>query len=184
MADPFVAEIRIFGFNFAPKGWAQCNGQILPISQNTALFSLIGTFYGGNGTSNFGLPNLEGRVPIHVGGQSGQGSGLSPYDLGETGGNETITLSTSQIASHNHALAASTANATTNNPSGAILAKGNWNLQGNSGAVATYTAAAPDTQMNMQAVGLEGRGSAHNNIMPSLVLNYCIAMVGVFPQRP
>jgi microcystin-dependent protein len=183
MSNPFVAEIRIFGFNFAPKGWAQCSGQLLAISQNTALFSLLGTNYGGDGRVTFGLPNMNGSVPIHVGGNQ-PGPGLSTYFLGQTGGEEAVTLQTTEMASHSHLFAAANSNATTNNPSGAIVAKGNFSFQGNSGAVATYTTAAPDTQMNVQTIGLNGSNLPHNNIMPSLTLIYCIALQGVFPQRP
>lgn len=183
MSNPFVAEIRIFGFTFAPKGWAQCSGQLLSISQNTALFALLGTNYGGDGRVTFGLPNLNGNVPIHVGGNQ-PGPGLSTYFLGETGGVEAVTLLTSEMASHSHSFAASTGDANTNNPSGTLLAEGNYSFQGNSGAVATYTTAAPDTQMNVQTIGLNGGGLPHNNIMPSLTLLYCIALQGVFPPRP
>src|SRR5918997_6967328 len=114
MADPFVAEIRVFPFNFAPTGWAFCDGQLLPLSQNTALFSLLGTVYGGNGKSNFALPNLKGSAPMHP----GQGPGLSLHDLGETGGSETVTLLESEMPAHTHALRASTDNASTNAPAG------------------------------------------------------------------
>src|SRR3989454_1572039 len=120
MADPFVAEIRIFPFNFAPKGWAWCDGQLLPLSQNTALFSLLGTTYGGDGKSNFALPNLQGRAPMHP----GQGQGLSLHDLGETGGSETVTLLGSEIPAHSHAVSASQADGTSQTPLGEKLATG------------------------------------------------------------
>src|SRR6476469_6205761 len=118
--DPFVAEIRIFPFNFAPKGWAWCDGQLLPLSQNTALFSLLGTTYGGDGKSNFALPNLQGNAPMHP----GQGPGLSLHDLGETGGSETVSLLESEIPSHSHTANASAADATTGIPSGQLVAGG------------------------------------------------------------
>src|SRR5690348_5771668 len=117
--DPFVAEIRIFPFNFAPKGWAWCDGQLLPLSQNTALFSLLGTTYGGNGKSNFALPDLQGRAPMHP----GQGPGLSLHDLGETGGSETVSLLESEIPSHSHAMRASNDASTTNAPAGATVGR-------------------------------------------------------------
>src|ERR1700692_881972 len=119
MADQFVGEIRAVGFNFPPSGWAFCDGQLMAISQNTALFSLLGTFYGGNGTSTFALPNLQGSVPVHV----GQGPGLSPYVLGQTGGTPTVTLITSQLPAHTHVLSASTVNANSPSPSGRVPAK-------------------------------------------------------------
>src|SRR5436309_571966 len=118
--DPFVAEIRIFPFNFAPKGWAFCDGQILPLSQNTALFSLLGTTYGGDGKSNFALPNMQGNAPMHP----GQGPGLSLHDLGETGGSDTVSLLESEIPSHNHTLNASGGDGTTGSPAGSQVAKG------------------------------------------------------------
>src|SRR5256714_1812963 len=119
MADPFVAEIRIFPFNFAPKGWAWCNGQLLPLSQNTALFSLLGTTYGGDGKSNFALPNMEGNAPMHP----GQGPGLSLHDLGETGGSETVSLLESEIPSHSHAVNASGGDGTTGIPTGNVFGR-------------------------------------------------------------
>jgi len=182
MSSPFVAEIRIFGFNFAPRGWAQCSGQLLPISQNTALFSLIGTFYGGDGKSNFALPNLNGSVPIHVGGNQ-PGPGLSTYFLGQTGGEEAVTLLTSEIPAHQHALGAQTQNANSNDPTGRVLAAGHFGAaQG--GAVNLYTTAAPDTQLNPLSASVAGGSLPHNNIMPSLTLIYCIALQGIFPARP
>lgn len=175
MADPFVAEIRIFGFNFAPTGWAQCNGQILPISQNTALFSLLGTVYGGNGQSTFALPNMQGNAPMHP----GQGPGLSLHDLGETGGSETVTLQQTEIPAHNHNIATHNLDAGgLQNPGPTvILAK---SAQGN--AYQTTTNASL-TQLAFQALTPTGGGLPHNNLQPYLVLNFCIALQGVFPPR-
>jgi microcystin-dependent protein len=179
MADPFVAEIRIFGFNFAPKGWAFCNGQLLPLSQNTALFSLLGTTYGGDGKSTFALPDMQGSAPM----QPGQGQGLSLRDLGEQGGSETVTLLPSEMPVHVHTVNATTINANTDQPTGAILARGNYNLQGNSGAVPMYSAAAPNARMGFQAMAVAGGDLPHNNMQPYLTLNFCIALQGVFPPR-
>ncbi len=175
MADSFVAEIRIFPFNFAPKGWAFCNGQILPISQNTALFSLLGTTYGGDGKSTFALPNLQGSAPMHP----GQGPGLSLHDLGETGGSETVTLLESEIPAHSHAYNVSAADGTERIPAGQKFAAG-------IGGVVAYVAAAgaPLTQMSPLAVGVAGGDAPHNNMMPYLTFNFCIALQGIFPQRP
>lgn len=177
--DPFVAEIRIFPFNFAPKGWAFCDGQLLPLSQNTALFSLLGTTYGGDGKSTFALPNLQGAIPISW----GQGPGLENYVLGESEGTETITLLQTELPLHTHALNASTANANTSSPTNALIAKGGYSAQGKSGAVSTYTVTAPSVSMNPQAVNPAGSSFPHNNMMPYLTLNFCIAMQGVFPPR-
>jgi microcystin-dependent protein len=179
MADPFVAEIRIFPFNFAPRGWAFCDGQLLPISQNTALFSLLGTTYGGNGQSNFALPNMQGNAPMHP----GQGPGLSLHDLGETGGSQFITLLETEMPSHTHALQGNTANATSGSPNGNSYSKGNWSFAGDGGAVATYTVTAPNVQLNPLAVTISGGSLPHNNMMPFLTLNFCIALQGVFPPR-
>src|SRR5436309_246850 len=139
MADPFVAEIRIFPFNFAPKGWAFCNGQLLPLSQNTALFSLLGTTYGGDGKSTFGLPNMQGNAPMHP----GQGSGLSLHDLGETGGSETVTLLETEIPAHSHALVASASDGISTQPSGQQLAQGV--------GVQIWGTNAPNTQLDPRA---------------------------------
>ncbi len=171
--DPFVAEIRIFPFNFAPKGWAFCNGQLLPISQNTALFSLLGTTYGGDGKSTFALPDLQGSAPMHP----GQGPGLSLYDLGQTGGSQAVTLLESEIPTHGHALSAfsSPGNGTTPDPSLALArSKGG----------AAYKAA-PQTMVafSPQALGIVGGSQPHNNMMPYLTLNFCIALQGVYPPR-
>ena len=174
MADPFVAEIRIFPFNFAPKGWAVCNGQILPISQNTALFSLLGTTYGGDGKSNFALPNLQGNVPMHA----GQGPGLSLHELGETGGTETVTLLASEMPGHTHVLGAQTTRVgAVASPAGATLghpATGNLYVAGSPTLVAT----------SPTAIARSGGGQPHNNMQPYLTLNFCIALQGVFPARP
>jgi microcystin-dependent protein len=170
MSDPFVAEIRIFGFNFAPTGWALCNGQILPISQNTALFSLLGTTYGGNGQSTFALPNMQGSAPMHP----GQGPGLSLHDLGEQGGSETVTLLQSEIPAHSHGLQGVEDDGTFKTPANMFLAGGNQMY---------LTPAASNTTLAPQAVGLDGGSLPHNNMMPYLVLNFCIALQGVFPPR-
>jgi microcystin-dependent protein len=173
VADPFVAEIRIFPFNFAPRGWAFCDGQLIPISQNTALFSLLGTTYGGDGKSNFALPDLQGRAPMHP----GQGPGLSLHDLGETGGRETVTLLASEMPAHGHALRAYTPDlADTNVVSPAA------SLAPSSGG-ALYQDA-PDTALAPQALAPAGGSQPHNNLQPYLTFIFCIALQGVFPPRP
>src|SRR5213075_1338932 len=144
MADPFVAECRIFPFNFAPKGWAFCDGQLLPISQNTALFSLLGTTYGGEGKSNFALPDMQGNAPMHP----GQGPGLSLHDLGETGGSETVSLLESEIPSHSHAVNASAADGTTGSPAGQLVANGV--------GVNMYTTTSTPTTLNPDVVAPAG----------------------------
>ena len=180
MSNPFVAEIRIFGFNFPPTGWAFCNGQILPISQNTALFSLLGTTYGGDGKSTFGLPNLQGRSAMFW----GQGPGLSLYDEGETGGSTSVTLLTSEIPSHNHSLNANVSSATSAVPTNNVYMKGHYDDgQGHTGAVDLYTTIAPTTALNAQALTLTGGNQPHNNMQPYLTLNFCIALQGVYPPR-
>ncbi len=173
MSDQFVAEIRMFAGNFAPVGWAFCQGQIMSISQNTALFSLLGTTYGGNGTSNFALPNLQGSVPVSV----GQGAGLSLRDLGETGGASAVTLTTAELAAHTHVASASTNDANTGNPTGALLAipdPTNPIYVGSPGAALDF---GPLT------VGTPGPTAAHNNLQPYLVVNFIIALQGIFPAR-
>ena len=173
MADPFVAEIRIFGFNFAPTGWAQCNGQLLPLSQNTALFSLLGTTYGGNGKSNFALPNLQGSVPMHP----GQGPGLSLHDLGEQAGSQFVTLLQSEMPAHNHMVMA-------NIPPGLLQVGAQDRGLARSQGGNAYTAAnSPLVQFAFQTPGLAGGSLPHNNMMPYLTLNFCIALQGVFPPR-
>jgi microcystin-dependent protein len=172
MADPFVAEIRIFPFNFAPKGWAWCDGQLLPLSQNTALFSLLGTTYGGNGKSNFALPDLQGRALMHP----GQGPGLSLHDLGETGGSETVTLLESELPAHAHTLRADDNVAERNNPGG------NFYAVPDSGSI--YNASnASLTQISLMTLAPAGGDQPHNNLQPYLTFYFCIALQGVFPPR-
>src|ERR1700686_2356332 len=160
--DPFVAEIRIFPFNFAPKGWAFCDGQLLPISQNTALFSLLGTTYGGDGKSTFALPNFQGDVPMFY----GQGPGLSLYDIGETGGSDTVTLLPTELPAHSHTVNATTAAATTSDPNGNLFSEGNWSNQTGSGKVPYYVAAATNATMGANMIGITGSSFPHNNMMP------------------
>lgn len=169
--DPFVAEIRIFPFNFAPKGWAWCDGQILPLSQNTAIFSLLSNTYGGNGTSNFALPDLRGRIPMHP----GQGVGLSQHTLGETGGTETVTLLESQIPNHTHQTKISSVDAVTNELAGNSMAKA---------TEAVYSSSNPNTQMSENTLSPTGGGQAHNNMMPYITYYFNIALQGVYPPRP
>ena len=171
MSDQFVAEIRIFGFNFAPNGWALCDGQLLPISQNTALFSLLGTQYGGDGKSTFALPNLQGSAAI----QQGQGNGLSERFVGETGGSQTVTLNASEMPLHAHTLSASILPADSPNPTGAYTAApGNDNL---------YAAPNGVQPMASQCLPAAGGSQPHNNMQPYLTMNFCIAMQGIFPPR-
>jgi microcystin-dependent protein len=175
MADPFVAEIRIFPFNFAPKGWAWCDGQLLPLSQNTALFSLLGTTYGGNGKSNFALPDLQGRVPMHP----GQGPGLSLHDLGETGGSETVTLLESEIPAHTHQMNVSSQLGTENLPS----AGGSGQKFAMGDGINIYSPAANLVQMAPEALTPAGGDQPHNNLMQYLTFYFNIALQGVFPPR-
>jgi microcystin-dependent protein len=169
--DPFVAEIRIFPFNFAPRGWAWCDGQLLPLSQNTALFSLLGTTYGGNGKSNFALPDLQGRAPMHP----GQGPGLSLHDLGETGGSETVSLLESEIPGHIHGFNVSQADAIGRTAAGEQLATGI--------GVGMYAAPSALVAMSPQMLAPAGGDQPHNNMMPYLTFYFCIALQGVFPPR-
>jgi microcystin-dependent protein len=172
MADQFVAEIRIFPFNFAPRGWAVCAGQLLPISQNTALFSLLGTYYGGNGFSTFGLPDLQGRAPV----MWGQGPGLSLVDLGQMDGTETVTLLQSEIPAHTHAMRASNFPADVQAPGpNAVLATADAQLYKNT--TSGLAAMAPTTLSPL------GGSQPHNNMQPYLTARYCIALQGIFPPR-
>ncbi len=166
MAEPFLSEIRIMSFNFAPKGWALCNGQLLPINQNQALFSLLGTTYGGNGQTTFGLPNLQGAVPIHFG---------KAHDRGEAGGSTSVTINQQTLAQHLH-FAQGTSNNTGNvaTPGNALLAATN---------VTVYGPPAALVALDPSSVLPVGGGQAHNNMMPYLVLNFCIALQGIFPTQ-
>lgn len=173
MSEPFLGEIRIYPYNFAPRNWAFCQGQLLAISQNTALFSLLGTTYGGNGITTFGLPDLQGRVPVHV----GQGPGLSPYDLGQEGGSETVTLTSSQLAPHPHPANCLTANGNQYQPDNGV-----WSADAGLNPQYGTTKAAGTMAPNI--IGPSGNGQPHNNIQPYQTLNYCIALQGIYPQRP
>jgi microcystin-dependent protein len=181
MSSPFVSEITMFGFNFAPTGWALCQGQLLPISQNTALFSLLGTMYGGNGTSTFALPNLQDRTAVSF----GQGPGLSSYSQGEEDGVPFVTLLTTEIPSHSHFFNANTNPGTVVNASNNQLGVGQGGTKQN-----TYNANIFSTATNLATTGLSpfavsftGSSLPHNNMQPYLTLNFCIAMQGVFPPR-
>jgi microcystin-dependent protein len=180
--EPFLCGIYIVGFNFAPNGYAMCNGQLLSISQNAAMFSLMGTFYGGDGTSTFALPNLQGRVPIHMG-----SNGTSNYVVGETGGTENVTLLTTQMPGHTHALGAFNGAGSTSSPNGAYLAQGPSTGSGpNATALNTYNPnanATPLLNLNAGAIQTVGGGQPHTNIQPYLCVTYIIAMQGIFPSR-
>ena len=174
MAEPFVAEIRIFPFNFAPRGWAFCDGQLLPLSQNTALFSLLGTTYGGNGKSNFALPDLQGCAPMHP----GQGPGLSLHDLGEVSGSDTVTLLQSEIPSHSHSAGAQ------NIPLGGTVTPSSTATLNRPASGNLYASTlTPLVQMSPNALAPAGGGLPHNNMMPYLTLYFNIALQGVFPPR-
>lgn len=165
MADPYLSEIKLFPFNFAPRGWAFCNGQLLPINQNQALFSLLGVTYGGNGQTNFALPDLRGRVPIHMG---------SGHNQGERAGEEAHTLTLNELSTHVHAMNGSTVNSGgSDDPTGRFLGSAS-NL---------YHAPASPTSMNPETIGNTGGSQPHQNMQPYLVLNYCIALQGIFPSR-
>jgi microcystin-dependent protein len=173
VSNPYVGEIRQFGFNFAPRGWALCQGQILSISQNTALFSLLGTYYGGNGTSTFGLPNLQGAVPL----SQGQLTGGSDYVIGETGGSTTITLLLNNLPIHAHTIGATSSAGREGTPTPtSVLGDPQRGLP-----PPYYTP--PNTTMAPTSVGFYGSSQPHNNIMPTMGMNYCIALTGVFPSR-
>jgi len=168
MSEPFLAEIRLFAGNFPPRGWAFCDGQVLPISQNTALFSLLGTQYGGNGTSNFALPNFQDRVPVH----QGEGAGLSSYVVGQNGGSATVTLTASQMPAHVHPIGATSAAATTAAPNATT-------------SLAAATGSLYGAPVNMAPMGsqLVGGGQPHDNVQPYLGLSFIIALQGIFPAR-
>jgi microcystin-dependent protein len=175
MTNPFIGEIRAFSFQFAPSGWQLCNGQILPIAQYQALFSLLGTTYGGNGVQTFGLPDLRGRVALHIGPSNPQGQIL---------GEEMVALNVTQLPQHNHQVAAA-ANGTTNGtniPSASVILGNAYTGQSGNPAVNIYAAAQPSVALT--PLGANGSGQGHENRMPSLVMNYCIAMNGIYPSRP
>lgn len=171
MVDPFVGEIRVMGFDFAPRGWAQCNGQLLPVSQNTALFSLLGAMYGGDGKTSFALPNLEGRAPM----MWGRGPGLSDYVQGHAGGSSSVTLIESEMPAHDHPVNASSLDGNSGDPDGKVLAI--------AVGATPYSDAAPDTTMDPQTIGVTGGSVPHDNMQPYLGMNFCIALQGVFPPR-
>lgn len=180
MAQPFLGQIALFPYTFAPKGWAFCAGQLLPISQNTALFSLLGTFYGGDGKATFALPDLQGRVPVGP----GQGPGLSSYTQGEEAGIENVSLLSSELPSHNHTLFATTDGGATATASGNQLATaqvGSIHTGFTKGNI--YSSTAPNTSLAPTALSITGSGLPHNNLQPYLVLQYCVALQGVFPSR-
>ena len=178
-SEPFLGTIQAFGFNFPPRGWATCDGQLLPISQNTALFSLLGTMYGGNGQTTFALPDLRGRVPIHM----GQGPGLSPRNIGEHGGAESVTLTGSQMPAHTHAASgtvqAQSGNGDVTSPGGAVPANDPRQRQ--------FSTVAPNVEMRPDTVTVTvlnaGGSQPHNNMPPYLVVNYSIALQGIYPSR-
>jgi len=175
VTDQFLAEIRIFGFNFPPKGWAQCNGQLMPLSQNTALFALLGTMYGGDGKSTFALPDLAGAVPV----AAGAASGLSTRTTGEVGGSSTVTLLESELPAHAHSESAMAGFGSSNDPAARLLARpfggGFLYAPGSGGSL---------VPLHSGAVALAGSDFPHNNLMPYLPVNFCIALQGIFPQRP
>jgi microcystin-dependent protein len=170
-ADPWIGEIALVPYTFPPKGWAFCNGQILAISQNQALFSLLGTTFGGDGITTFALPDLRGRVPVH----QGQGPGLSNHTLGEIGGAEAVALTTAQLPAHNHPAAGSSANGTSDSPVGGVPAR--------SAAGTPGYAATPDSSLAAGAIGNTGGGQSHNNLPPYLTMSYIIALVGIYPSQ-
>ncbi len=178
MSSPFIGEIRLMSFNFAPRNWALCNGQILAISQNQALFSLLGTTYGGNGTTNFALPNLQARLPIHF----GTGPGLSPYVMGQVGGAITITLNSTQMPSHSHVLNATSAAASTKTIGNTVLPAAPTAANASLYAIPGSPALEPQG-MATGTIASSGGSQPHNNLMPSLVVSFAICLQGIFPSR-
>jgi microcystin-dependent protein len=173
MSDFYLGEVRIFAGNFAPRGWALCNGQLMSIQQNVALFSIIGTYYGGNGTTNFALPNLQGHVAVGP----GQGPGLSTYVLGETIGSSAVTLNSTQLPSHNHVANASSAGGNAGAPATNTI----WAASTDGDNL--YASSGKNSTMAMTALSPTGGNQPHNNMQPFLVLNYIIALIGIFPSR-
>lgn len=179
MAEPFLGEIRMVGWNFAANGWALCNGQLLSISQNAALFSLLGTAYGGDGVQTFGLPNLQSRVPIH----QGTGAGLSNYVMGQIGGNENITLLPAHMPQHNHLMGVSNQSGSVVDPTNAILAQGNSGTARAPVPVSDYVSTAATGTLAPTAISIAGGSQAHDNLQPYLCVNFIIALQGIFPSR-
>lgn len=171
MSEAFVGEIRMFAGNFAPRGWAYCDGQLLAVSQNDALFSLLGTIYGGDGRTTFGLPDLRGRIPIHA----GSGPGLSERRLGSKSGSEKETITVNQLPSHNHSLQGSSDLAQDTNPAG--------NLAGRTTALDIYTEIGPFAAMNSSTVTSLGGSQSHTNLMPALCIHFIVALSGIYPER-
>jgi microcystin-dependent protein len=171
MGEPFIGEIRMFGGNFNPAGWAFCDGATIPISENDALFNLIGTTYGGDGQETFQLPNLQSRIPLH----SGTGGDGITYQLGETGGVESVTLTTQQIPIHNHTMIATTDSGLSSNPGGNILA--------NCSALKLYTASAPSSALQANAITPDGGSQPHENLQPYLCITFIISLFGIFPHQ-
>ena len=172
MSEPFLAEVRMVGFNFAPRGWAFCDGQILPINQNQSLYSLLGTTYGGDGRTSFALPDLRGRTPIHVGSSNG-----GTHLLGQKSGEESHTLSAAEMPQHTHQFKVATADATlqrADNANNSVLAKANVDM---------YRAGTPNTALISNTISSVGGSQAHNNMQPTLAVNFCIALQGLFPSR-
>lgn len=173
MSEPFLGQITMVGFTFAPRGWALCQGQLLSIAQNDALFALLGTTFGGDGVTTFGLPDFQGRAPIH----SGQGPGLSNYVQGQKSGTESVTLTLNQLPAHNHVALGSSAAANQASPGGFTWASEN------SGTLNIYTNSAPNSPMAANAITVAGGSQPHDNSQPTLVVNICIALEGIFPSR-
>ena len=171
MSDNSVGEIRMFAGNFAPRGWSFCDGQLLDLNQFDALFSLLGTFYGGDGRTTFGLPDLRGRLPIHM----GTGPGLTTRPLGQMSGSETASLTTAQLPMHTHKFGAATTEATATNPTDAVIAQGV--------GTSFYAEAAPDTALASRSLNIAGGNQEHDNLMPALCVNFIIALTGLYPSR-
>jgi microcystin-dependent protein len=179
MSEPFLGEIRMVGWNFAANGWAFCNGQLMPINQYQALFSLFGTTYGGDGMTTFALPNLQGRVPIH----QGTGLGLSPYTIGEFSGSENITLLANQMPMHSHLMGVSNLPGAVADPTNAILAQGNSGAGRSPVPVSNYVSTAATGTLAPAAIAASGGNLPHSNIQPFLCINFIIALNGIFPSR-
>jgi len=179
MSEPFLGEIRMVGFNFAPVGWALCNGQTLSISQNSALFALLGTTFGGNGTTTFNLPDLQGRAAVHM----GQGAGLSPYVIGQNGGSENVPLTQAQMPTHNQRVGVSNQAGAVADPTNAILAQGNAGTTRSPVTALDYVSTPATGALSPTAVSQAGGNLPHPNLQPYLTVNFIIALSGIFPSR-